>query len=142
MVPGYPKVVSLVANESPRHKLAIVCCEHSIIGHDTNPMGPTVSAAAGDLAGCGGLQRTAGSTFGVGDPAVADAGLRCDVRRRRRVVLQLLTELPDEHTQIVALLAVPWAPHLLEEPAVRQELARVRGHRLQEPVLRTGQVYR
>src|SRR5438309_12125875 len=72
--------------------------------------------------------------------AITDTGLIREVARFGGFALELLPELPDEHTQVVRLLDVRRSPDLLEKLAVGDDPAGVLDERDQEPVLGRRQV--
>src|SRR5262245_11347498 len=61
----------------------------------------------------------------VGLEAVAHAGLRDEVAGVRRIGLELAPNLGEVDAQVIRLRPVLGAPHLLEQLALRDELARV-----------------
>src|SRR6266540_4207934 len=78
----------------------------------------------------------------LGDPPVADARLGQDEGRRGRLVIELAPQGADVHAKVMTLLPVPAAPHLSQQPLVREELARVRDERLEQRVLGLREVNR
>src|SRR5207342_1316813 len=80
---------------------------------------PLEYALAGAGGGTGG-GRHAGILRGrLGDPAIADTGLREDQRRRGRVVAELPPQGADVGAKVGGLRAVPLPPDLAEQPLVR-----------------------
>jgi len=58
--------------------------------------------------------------------AITDPKLGQDVRRARRVRFELLPEAPDEHPEILHLIAVRRPPNLAQQMPVRKHLSGVR----------------
>src|ERR1700730_1866607 len=77
---------------------------------------------------------------GAEQPPVADAGVGDDDAGPSRVLLDLAPKLADEHAQHVDVTFIAIPPHPVEEPAVREELARMLGARLDQRPLRLRQV--
>ena len=75
-------------------------------------------------------------------PAVAQTRLGGDVERLCGIVPQLPAQLLDVDAQEVGLARIPRSPHLLEEPRVREQLARIGRQRTKKPAFRGGEVHR